>query len=60
MMQIDNKFESTNRANHMIWWRYRYSNMSHVPTMLKSDKIFSGLDSAQYFESFLVITCADV
>ena len=24
MTQINNKFESsTNRANHMIWWRYR-------------------------------------
>ena len=23
MTQIDNKFESTNQADHMIWWRIR-------------------------------------
>ena len=39
MTQIDNKFESTKRVDHMIWWHIRCTNMSLVPTMLKSDRL---------------------
>ena len=39
MTQIANEFESTTRVDHMIRWRIRSSNMSHVPTMLNSDRL---------------------
>ena len=37
MTQIDNKFESTNRVDHMICDAFGKPSMSHAPTMLKSD-----------------------
>ena len=36
MTQIDNKFESTNRVDHMICDAFGKPSMSHAPTMLKS------------------------
>ena len=38
MMQIDNEFESTDLADHMIWWHIRLTSMSHAPTIFKSDR----------------------
>ena len=38
MTQMDKNIESTNRTNDMTSWHIWKTSMSHVPTMLKSDR----------------------